>query len=707
MASLQEELKKLNAQTPHAAAEIKPGAPKPPAVNIPAQVENISAERRSRASYNFIPLHDKVIEGGPIPAFDRYDLTRNTGYIDLEIIAKTPLYIRDGLTEAQYEENQGNEKQKALNADFFSPAERCSIPGSSLRGMTRNLVEILSFGKFSQVNDTRLYYRSFADSSQELQDEYKNAIIDMDEKTGQQGVSEFKCRTKVGAGYLAYAGGTYKIFRAAKLDNETQYYRVDEELLSRAKLSEKVAIKFFHPQKNREVTKPNANFEYSFQQVLFKKDPPAWQRHDKYKMKDGQKKLLHRLGLWYGKVKEIKAYEQDHAPDWHEGFLVCSGFGVNKHMQWVVCKKTDDSFEVAIDDYRNDVNREEQYDLLKRLADHNFVPCFYTEDQLSFGHTGMFRIGYRHSLKEFIPEALCSSTVIDMAESIFGFVNEKENRIGAGRVYFEDAKLATSINSSALKVEIPKTLGSPKPTTFQHYLVQSNEGEILRRDRQTNRATSVAGLKNYNSAPGETVLRGHKMYWHRLPSNWTKAPKDFKANIDTKIKPLPAGACFNGRIRFENLTDLELGALLFALDLPPKCYHKIGMGKPLGLGSIQIIPVLHLSRRKMRYTELAGEWHDEPAKENPDKAKELQGKFARHILSEPELDWDAALSRLWSMPRLRQLRIMLDWSYVEEAKNWHELTRYFEIEHAVNGNEYKDRRILPSPEEVITDKENR
>lgn len=66
----------------------------------------------------------------------------------------------------------------------------------------------------------------------------------------------------------------------------------------------------------------------------------------------------------------------------------------------------------------------------------------------------------------------------------------------------------------------------------------------------------------------------------------------------TIIKPIKRNIKFKSRIRFENLTKEELGALLFVLDLPENHYHKIGMGKPLGLGSIEIKPSLFIVDRK-------------------------------------------------------------------------------------------------------------
>lgn len=54
------------------------------------------------------------------------------------------------------------------------------------------------------------------------------------------------------------------------------------------------------------------------------------------------------------------------------------------------------------------------------------------------------------------------------------------------------------------------------------------------------------------------------------------------------MRPLREALVFSGRIRFDGLTDVELGALLCALDLPADCAHKLGRGRPIGLGSVRV-----------------------------------------------------------------------------------------------------------------------
>ena len=75
-------------------------------------------------------------------------------------------------------------------------------------------------------------------------------------------------------------------------------------------------------------------------------------------------------------------------------------------------------------------------------------------------------------------------------------------------------------------------------------------------------------------------LRGRKFYYHSTP------------RPDPRAAPVEAIAIrseLEASLDFENLTDDELGALLFALGLDNSFAPKLGGGKPVGLGSVQFL----------------------------------------------------------------------------------------------------------------------
>ena len=556
----------------------------------------------AHAPYNFIPLNDTVVEAEEIPGSDfplnTYHQSRHTGWIDIDIETQTPLYIRDALSP----EEDASDK---VNSDFFSPTGQPQIPGSSLRGMIRTLVEIVSFGKFGASDrDKRFYFRGLADKSN-LRKEYQEHMSSFDRKSR-------RAIYKMSAGLLRKRG------------------KFDYEILP--------AEKFW------QIAKPKA------QGII--------------------KKLKNRR---YG---EFNFYEIE------EGYLVVSGNMRNKKKDWVIAFPPSNAKafpipEEDVRDYNDDATRADTVPNLINLANREQyrkgVPCFYVmfrdrsgRSRVSFGHTAMFRLAYEKTVGEHIPDSHNDDGKIDIAEAIFG--NETTF---AGRVFFEDAKLNPGQTDVLMGEGTPKILSSPKPTTFQHYLTQNSN--------------DIRQLNHYNT---NATIRGNKLYWHKSGKNWQETDEAAITKHKTqytKINPVKPHTKFTGRIRFENLSDVELGALLFSLDLPKGCFHKVGMGKPLGLGSIKITPKLYLSNREERYSSLFAEVE---LAEESEKIATLKQDFGAHIckqIGKPDA------TDLWNVDRLQELRTMLDF---EKGVKLEKHNEYMTI---TPENEFKDRPVLPMP----------
>jgi CRISPR/Cas system CSM-associated protein Csm3 (group 7 of RAMP superfamily) len=74
-------------------------------------------------------------------------------------------------------------------------------------------------------------------------------------------------------------------------------------------------------------------------------------------------------------------------------------------------------------------------------------------------------------------------------------------------------------------------------------------------------------------------VKGRKFYMHGQ-----------LARGDLPLEACPAGSCFTFKMDFENLTEGELGLLLYALGLgEPKLWPKLGGGKPACLGTIEVV----------------------------------------------------------------------------------------------------------------------
>ena len=171
-------------------------------------------------------------------------------------------------------------------------------------------------------------------------------------------------------------------------------------------------------------------------------------------------------------------------------------------------------------------------------------------------------------------------------------------------------------------------LGSPKPQYYPFYLKQENAP--IRRSGAASyytRADQPAGW-----SPVRGVLRGRKFYLHkpvaiqhpetglegheasvnavRLVPEMVQNPAGAE-NADCAIRShqnvtaavLPPGGIFRGSIEFDSLDDHEIGLLLWALSLSDdpsagtgERGHKLGLGRPIGLGSMRVSNVTMILR---------------------------------------------------------------------------------------------------------------
>lgn len=222
------------------------------------------------------------------------------------------------------------------------------------------------------------------------------------------------------------------------------------------------------------------------------------------------------------------------------------------------------------------------------------------------------RIAYDHSIGALLPGYLhrCdSATDLCPACRTFGWVHgQEEEGAYAGRVIFSHA--VRQQPGEQLGEQTLSILGSPKPTTTRFYLTAPN-----RRPSPIPRSDHEAG---YDGNNGQNHLRGRKLYRHYQPQ-WEKitltpAEQDGAKSWDqnrTIHDPEGTGARFTFTVNFENLAPVELGALLWTLTLGGEGYHRLGYGKPLGLGSVQIeVGELSLLDSQTRYQSLDNSsWH--------------------------------------------------------------------------------------------------
>jgi len=644
-------------------------------------------ERTARAPYNFVPLPEKVVPAElPLPDMDRYhDNEHYTGVIKCEITTESPVYVR-GAVEPEFFEKYGDKPlhtlpdgEKLKYARFFSLDNSGSpvIPGSSLRGMVRSIIEIVAYGKMQWVTKNRLVFRAVGDTTS-LGTYYRNLLMQQDDDRGRVFTPLMQ------AGYLVKEKDKWFIRPAQSVQGVT-FARIHKKVIPKD-------LPGWYDCKNaRRIWVKPGNYEY-------------------------QKVRGNFLKIKYLPILEARSSA---AGGFIEAVLVRSGDMPKKKMETVVFLPDNSiphSGLIEVDDdilqcYREQVSQKQE-ELLggEQGALRHYQPVFYLMKDgklVFFGHTMMFRLPYDRTPYEFVPPSLRAETSdddIDLAEAIFGFTSRgKEDKRGsrAGRIFFGDARLKPGQSDIWLSTGhpvIPKILSGPKPTAFQHYLTQQQPDEVPSGKTYRDGTPKLElRLDHYASHPThETVIRGHKLYWHKGSVGLSDI-KDSECNglqVDkqhTLIQPVKAGVRFCSTIHFENLSRVELGAVLWALVLPgeqgKKYRHKIGMGKPLGMGSVKLVPKLYLDDRKSRYSRLfeGQNWHQARI-ENVD-LEVFTKAFEKHVLDRmhPEERRDA--ESLLKVERIQMLLKMLEWPGIKNRK----LTGYMQLE------DFKKRPVLPDP----------
>ncbi len=192
-------------------------------------------------------------------------------------------------------------------------------------------------------------------------------------------------------------------------------------------------------------------------------------------------------------------------------------------------------------------------------------------------------------------------TELTPAEWLFGVTEENplkgnDTRNIASRVRFSDALPNYEIQLPEKPIRL-KILASPKPPSPSMYFTGPT-GEYI----------SKSNLDLDNAVPN-----GRKVYLsHRGGANvWqTKFGTDEKDNWEPHLSctPIPAvdrdeDKAFQFFIYFENLSGEELGLLRTALNPGDNFVHRLGLGKPLGLGHVAItIKKIETINRKKRYS---------------------------------------------------------------------------------------------------------
>jgi len=204
-------------------------------------------------------------------------------------------------------------------------------------------------------------------------------------------------------------------------------------------------------------------------------------------------------------------------------------------------------------------------------------------------------------------------TRLTLAEQMFGFV--ENNPKGKGRADGGGLALASRIRFSAALAEAPPQGGYFLPEVTLRILDSPKlPCPALYFKPRNGQANVAIGKSNLN--PSSHAPQGRKMYLHRQAPGTPGFPAQPSWRMDpdrqalghtmmqhARVTPVRQGTNFWFHIDFDNLSAFELGVLLYALRPTPAFHHKLGMGKPIGLGKVSInVAGLFLVDRERRYT---------------------------------------------------------------------------------------------------------
>lgn len=609
------------------------------------------------APYNFVPLNTTLLASHLEQyvkdikdvnciqeEFARYirEQGKFSGYVMLNVETLTPLYIeKDGRA--------------------YSDGDNYCIPGSSMRGAIKNLFKIVTNSSLrsdykahdSDVTDRHLYYRSFASPNHEFRDLYIDRVNP--DRTGR----------KTKPGFLVRKGEFYTIYEASCEEIPT---KTTEEANWRVpNKTDKKGNPIYKP---HIIWRSDCTYVYTGPFVNKSGEEDRSKKHY-YKVYNPQWEKKHILSQ-----RIVKEYEKDKS----RGRLNLLN---EKGWDKAGLLKRD----VEAKNIRFLLNRLQQFDFI--------VPCFYIEEDnevTGFGAGPYFRIPYRKSISDHILKDVNQKSVVDYTDAVFG-----SKEYWSSRVFFEDLYLVENSRDCLLEpASQVKILEGPKPTSFQNYLVPASEAEA-------------------STWESDSLIRGYKLYWHHeknRDTDWKwKSEKNVPSTYEHKIEPVKAGRHFVGRIRFENLSETELGALLFVLGLgneqqpmlkdQNKQYvtFKMGMGKPIGLGSIAVTSELFIASDDY-YTSLFST--DEKNCFNLPQAvqsgiHEGTGCINKYVELFIDTMKQAGSYNAEYLHRIGELKMILDASYRTKMP---EKIRYLDVNNRADKDLINQRKPLPSITEV-------
>lgn len=484
------------------------------------------------APYRFVPLSNLIVypDWAEKVSHDKPFRDGVSGEMTVTLKNKTPLCVGGEQSPAT--------ATSAGKVHFFkTPAGRPAIPGSSLKGMLKNVLEIASFSPMRQVEDQKLGVRDLTNANNFYMSRITNA------QSGWLRYDEKK-------GWVIYPCSFYRVHQQNIID--TFGIRFDDW-----KKCQSVMERYYQL-----TICPEVQFEYEKEKNGKKIACISKIKKGENSSSIGRLVVTGQPGAGFKENKSAKKYE----------FV----FYNTQENPKTVSSSVMSGFRQIHQD-----TQEWQFwqSNLQRLK--HGIPVFYHANGQSVSSLGlamMYKLPYKHSIHDAIAHTNAQHTshqeYIGMADLLFGYIDEQSNTEGLrGRVHIGFAELQDK--TPLLKFSPSVVLSSPKPTYYPTYIYQKKGGSGF--SQLMENSVKIAGWKRYQA---KAVVD--------YPKLEAKVAENKKVQV--QLETIANDTEFSFIIRWHNLRPVELGALLWSLDFdkPNQCYHALGMGKPFGLGQVAL-----------------------------------------------------------------------------------------------------------------------
>lgn len=503
-----------------------------------------------KAPYNFAPLNKEVF----YPSWAK-DISHDipfrdgeSGELELSITAHSPIFIANSKKDRE-EESKKETRFCNIGGKFF-------IPATSIKGTIRSVLEIISFSKLRDFDDSTYAVRDFSKGENFYMEQMKKTTYcgwlykkDDDffiQDCGIPGRISQKEIDKI------YNMEFSKIFRAGEFDEQDKEKKAAKYKYSLLK-GKNLENKFTKKNSSRNIYIQDNSGEVGT--IVFTGQPSA-----RKEAKDGRKAS--------GKIYEFIFFKK-----------------TGKEI--LVSQKMMKDFKFAyFDDRKTEPKESVDWAYWKaKLEKAGKVPVFFQLDYdgelLHFGLAYMYKIIYKHSISAGILQNTKNS--LDLTQAIFGYTDKDTKEALKGRVYFSHFPALGSPKELPLRDEI---LGTPRASYYPNYIKQSG-GELK---SYMNDGLEIAGRKRYPVRKGGEVS----------PTKQVKELQNSE-NVKSFFAPLDKGTKFSGKVKFHNLKKAEIGALISAITFhnTKNTFHNLGFAKPYGYGKCTI-EITNLSQDEIR-----------------------------------------------------------------------------------------------------------